>query len=355
MQFQYNPHVYASALLSLAKNRHQQHRLAMMAIDPSSRLLLERIKRVTGHHYMNRRLNFSLVCCFLLAVIAGISFRFTSPNPVRVPLQPRANKLLINPGNESVQKTFVLTSFVLVKEKPKKTTKTKYTKEIKEEQINDESISDPMPVSNNVAESPDDGTEVSNAKATFTPESREYSIVTSPTPSAPATNGIYVYPYVPNSSYSFQITEDTSKPQSRAMTYDELEAETSLQKTLQALNQIDWKKIEAGLSKNGKKVDINRLKNEIARSLENVDWNQINQDIPSEISDADQKRILENLQMQSMHLQNNKYTNKVRVQTLRQIKDQQEHWNQNELRKETETLQKTEQQLRKRILRIIYI
>jgi len=357
MQFQYNPHVYASALFSLAKNRHQRHRLAMMAIDPNSQLLLERIKRVTGHHHRNRRFNFASIGCFMIAILAGIGFLKFSHPALKTANRQSVNKVSVNPVNEASQKTFVFTSFTAVKEKPKIAVKPKRKKEIKDEDNGDEATNDVVAVSNDEAE-PQDESEVSNANAVFIPEKREYSIVTSPNipPPAPAAAEVNAYPYVPNSSFSFQILEDTLKPRSRTMTYDDLEAEVTMQKSLQALNQIDWEKIAKEMSRNGKKVDINKLKNEITKSLQNVDWNQINQDIPSTISNADQKRILENLQMQSQYLQDRKYTNRVRVQTLqRQIRIQQQNWNQNELRKEAETLEKAGQQTKKKILRITYI
>src|SRR4029077_5084003 len=44
IQFQYNPHTYASALLSLESTRHRHQQLAMTAIGKSNKLLLERVK-----------------------------------------------------------------------------------------------------------------------------------------------------------------------------------------------------------------------------------------------------------------------------------------------------------------------
>ncbi|MFI5156927.1 MAG: M56 family metallopeptidase, partial [Chitinophagales bacterium] len=48
IQFKYNPHVYASALLSLEKSRDHHAALALAAIGRSRQLLLDRIRRLTG-------------------------------------------------------------------------------------------------------------------------------------------------------------------------------------------------------------------------------------------------------------------------------------------------------------------
>ena len=74
MQFQYKPYAYASALLSLEKTRHQHHQLAMAAIGKSNHLLLERVKRVTGHSHIDRRYSLPLICFFLFALTIGFTF-----------------------------------------------------------------------------------------------------------------------------------------------------------------------------------------------------------------------------------------------------------------------------------------
>src|SRR5205085_9561758 len=58
MQFEYNAHAYASALLSIEQRRVKKLSLAMAAIGKSNQLLLDRVKRIlelpVSNHYGNR-------------------------------------------------------------------------------------------------------------------------------------------------------------------------------------------------------------------------------------------------------------------------------------------------------------
>jgi hypothetical protein len=53
-----------------------------------------------------------------------------------------------------------------------------------------------------------------------------------------------VYPYVPGTSFYFQAVEDTTLPKKYVMTLTDVKAKIAMEKSMQALQQMNWKKLE---------------------------------------------------------------------------------------------------------------
>ena len=357
IQFQYNPHAYASALLSLEKTRHKHHQFAMSAIGKSSQLLLERIKRVTGHKYMTRHYSFSVVCCFVLAVVTGL---LVVLNPKQTSFKIMLPPTVVN--SNSIQPTehtfYFINSAPTVAAKAKGVTKPAPKK--KTDEVGDSYwAADLVQVKNNEPENTDADEEENKNDDVITAdqtETRDFSIVTPENTDAPAVEGTNVYPYVPNSSFSFNLVEDTLVPTKPIMNMDDVNAAVSLQKTLKAMDQIDWKKIEQQLAKSGNKVQVKALKEQVIQSLRNVDWDKVNQQVPVTLSVVEEKRLRDNITVQERCLKDLKQKNQAQARTLqKQIMQQQYLLKQVELNKEVESIKSSNEQLRKKILRIIYI
>ncbi len=75
------------------------------------------------------------------------------------------------------------------------------------------------------------------------------------------------YPYVPGSSFYFQAVEDTTLPKKYVMAQNDLKAKQAMEKSMQALQQVNWKKLEATLKAQGMKVNIDQIQKEIETAL----------------------------------------------------------------------------------------
>ena len=345
IQFQYNPHTYASALLSLERTRHRHQQLAMTAIGKSNKLLLERVKRVTGHKYTARQYSLAMIGSFLFA-IAIACIAVINPEQQHLPMQA----IFPNQIKQAATKDFQQASFVFtvapIKEKTRKPVKTKSKPEIKQEE-NDYVGPNVFAVSQNETE---DMVEANNfITAAAPPEPRDYTISSSPAIAGPPvnTNG---YPYVPSSSFIFQETDDSARQANNNMTYYEIVSNESMQKTLHALDRINWSKIEKEIDKDGSLKNIAQIQNEIRKSLANIDVKKAGEDIALSCSKADEKRARENIKMQLQVLHYFKIKNQLNPHIAEQGLLQQQG-----LKKQLETIRKSQEILKKRITRIIYI
>jgi hypothetical protein len=102
-----------------------------------------------------------------------------------------------------------------------------------------------------------------------------------------------VYPFVPSTSFLYQVTEDTALPKKYVMTYKELQAKETMDKAIAALKEVDWIKLQKEVNaKGGKKIDILSLKKDLEIALRDVDWKKINEeseklnDAPEELTTA---------------------------------------------------------------------
>jgi hypothetical protein len=133
-------------------------------------------------------------------------------------------------------------------------------------------------------------------------EAIDYSIQTPKVAVTPPENSVLsdYYPYVPRSSFSYEIVPDSSSPLTAILSPEELNANQTMEKSLKALEAIDWKKLEKEMG-NGKNISINirKLKTELRRSLTTLNWKKINKDAEvSADADADANRINDDMQMQ---------------------------------------------------------
>ncbi|HTS43203.1 MAG TPA: M56 family metallopeptidase [Puia sp.] len=352
LQFQYNPHEYASALLMLEKSRQKQHHLALAAIGKSNQLLLERVRRVTGHQHNVSRYGYSLIGYFVLAIIVCCAVLFKPTRTLTLVSAQPAKSVKYISTRELQEKTFVtVTSPEKIKERKKLKPAEKSIHEEEDEPGNFQN--NLVFTSNNESDNGDAQNDATNIFAAIQPETREFTILSPETTPAPVSDNDNS-PYVPSSSFSYQIqvTDDTLKP---GMTYDEKSADETRQKALEALKEINWKKIQKEISTNGHKVDIDKLQGELQKAFDEVNWDKINSNIGSVLSEADEKRIRENIQLQTRRLQNIRFRNTTQARLLKQqINGQRLRLQQHELNKRIESIRNMQNQMLK-VLKIVYI
>ena len=98
-----------------------------------------------------------------------------------------------------------------------------------------------------------------------------------------------VFPYVPGTSFYFQTIEDTSLPKKYVMTDADVKAKAALEKSMEALQQVDWKKLEGSLKAQGMKVNIDQIQLEIQKAMLLVDWKKLNAESQNALDDANQE------------------------------------------------------------------
>ncbi|HMH34369.1 MAG TPA: M56 family metallopeptidase [Puia sp.] len=321
VQFQYNPHNYASALLSLERSRHGQAVLAMAAAGKSQQLLLERVRRLTGHsHPRSKQYVLAVVPLFLLSLLFAVLMLLEQQSISSrwiAAIAPAAPMLF----SETYPKTYS-SSPVMASEKSRKPTKRKARTSTNLAAVADDGGAGIEWVSSQQGESSQDDPADLVVTAAGQSEEREFSIASSPDPALPATVVENNFPYVPSASFSFQIQEDSARV-THIHDSDSRQARRSIIKALRALKEEDWE--------------------------------AINERITDPVSDADEERMKENIELQiqslkTVHLSNPKQA----LQLKTKIRAGQLKLKQVTIERQLESIRKQNEQVRK-AAKVVYI
>jgi len=347
IQFRYEPADYASALLSLEKTRHHQQTLILAAIGKSNQLLLERIRRFTGQKNPLGLYHSKLIGSLLLAMALSLILVFQ----IRQAKPKELIKSFMIAGIETKNKTYsgpkLLTISVIKNNKPTgKKTKKPYT--FHQEEINALTL-----ISND--ETAQDDAENSDANVALQSTPRESSIMLPASTSAPVVASTGSFPFVPSASFSYQILEDTARPGSFSSRNDVAKAEKSLEKALEALDEVDWNNIEKGLVQNGRQVYAKEILVDIHKSIHKLNLERISLDENTDLSEADETRIKEDIQLQQQSIDNCKLSKDFPTKQLlqKQVLIEKLRLQKNWERKQRELVRKIEEIKKKS--RIVYI
>jgi len=234
LQFRYDPHVYVSALMTLATSVQANPRLALAATGGNDGLLLQRVKRILKLHTAPEPLKgrtLVFLCCILLIVGMALSRPTVSIIPDRMESPARTVAIPskdIPALRESTTLTFV-TVGIPVKDRPadhpaaasvspKKPVHSHHRDEDSYDDDDQEIIL--TDASSTTTDADDDGALVGYASSV---QHRDYSIaahttvspkvdVVSPPPSGEGCPLEAPAPYVPHSSFSFQRIQDSTYP-----------------------------------------------------------------------------------------------------------------------------------------------
>lgn len=287
LQFEYNAHAYASALLAIEKKRIMNVTLGMAATGKNNRMLLDRVKRILNQPVSTRYNNRMVGHLFAGLLLAFIAWSNPGNVIVRTILNADA-KDVAAASSENKDAVFVSNPVAEVK-KEKKAPKAKSVYDVKmqyasmTEEEQQEVLSD---IATQVAY--DAAEYIPAAIQAAADEIRDFSITEQLTTERPVMATIATTPYVPSTSFSYYF-QDSTKPGVVNLSAQEKAANESLRKALRALEEVDWTTLEKQLKEAGDKIDIRKLQAEIKKSLKNVDWEKVNAETKLEQLQIDAK------------------------------------------------------------------
>lgn len=273
LQFEYNPHAYASALLAIEQKRVMNVALGIAATGKNNRMLLDRVKRILNQPVTARYSNRMIAHLFAGMLLAFIAW--SNPGNVIV------KKILNNDTNTPVASTennnaVFASSPVAATTAEKKEHKQHVTLSRKKEEAAIAEQEEQEVLSQLAMQVAFDAAEyIPTAIQAATAELRDFSITEQLTTEKPALATTITTPYVPSTSFSYYF-QDSTKPGVVILSPEEKAANESLRKALRALEEVDWTTLEKQLKNAGDKLDIRKLQYEIKKSLQNVDWEKVN-------------------------------------------------------------------------------
>jgi len=291
LQFNYDPHQYATALLRLEQNRPAMHHVAMAATGDSNKVLLHRIQRIMGVPRIESQHGFKLLAYFLsIALLCFIAF--VNPGDMIIPKlsgEVSTVRVIHSPAfaamNSAETKSTNMLKSEAVQVKPDEPKSGGSKPSARKEIIAPAETADEQDETDfSILAALDESAEVSAVVDAVHAEARDFTTPEPETPVVPLTTSETVMPFVPYSSFSYQAPADTSVHGFKAESYEERIARESLIKMQNALNKLDWDKIGKGLKKG--KTDLIALREELEKSLQDLNWKQINKEVKDSLNKA---------------------------------------------------------------------
>ena len=295
IQFQYHPHNYASALLTLEKSRMGPLTYGIAACGKNQQQLLTRIERILGIQHKQTGI-FQLGACLIALLLLGF---IATINPAKVAVDKFGtdglllvdNTIMGLQYNDEPNSSFTNADNLLNTGKKDSQLK-KDTPPVsaaapskKNEPVNTRSVYV-------TAFTTEDNAEEENIQSASRKETIDFSLPQKEPAVIPVTEtpeALVEEPYVPANSFSYQLTQDTAMPKMKGETYNERIAKDALIKVQRAFEQINWQKIERQLKYNRR--DLAKLKKEIALQIQNLDWQKINNDVQTRLSQQQLEKL----------------------------------------------------------------
>jgi beta-lactamase regulating signal transducer with metallopeptidase domain len=270
LQFQYNAHAYASALLAIEQKRVMKVALGMAATGRNNLMLLDRIKRILNQPVTTRYSNRMVAHLFAGLLLALIAWS----NPGNVIVKNILHEAsIVQAPKEKAGHVFVsneLPSVKLTTAKRKLPQQKLHTVDIV---VNEQADETPELISQVAYQSIQYVPQVIEASAE---NLRDFSITEQLMVDKPAAViSLTAAPFVPSTSFSY-FMQDSIKPGLTAVTPDEKAATESLRKALRALEEINWEKLGNQLKEAGDKIDVTKLQEEVRKALKQIDWEKVN-------------------------------------------------------------------------------
>jgi len=299
LQFRYDAGQYASALLLLEKNRLHTPALTIAATGNSKKLLLNRVERILNRKCSNTAINQKLVAyllsAFLISFIGwynpGKMIEKTIDTVKNTAFNIEAPEQLNFPSPEFVKEAPLTNPNSITRKKKVQTNRpsqNSFNENDQPEQRVAERVTEEMPEESDYQRSSPSVMSYIGAES----EIREYSI----SEYSPATEPNYsadVHPYIPSTSFSYHLLEDTALPKKYIPTQSEIKAKEAMTTALKALQEIDWQKLEKEMTEAGKKIDIIKLQQELKKAITDVDWKKINEEIQSSLIQTENELMRE--------------------------------------------------------------
>ncbi len=365
MQFQYHPHNYASALLTLEKSRMMPITYGIAAGGKNQQQLLTRIERIMGLPHKQTgvyHIGASLLALLLLGFIATI-------NPAKVAVDKFGTDALLLAGNTIPGFSYSEEAPLIINTKPaaKAVNNPVPAKAAVAAQLHTAASTKHNaygaalinPVAYTASGASEDNDDDENILTAAQKETIDFALPAKEPAVVPATvvkDAFVAEPYVPASSFSYQLMQDTAMPKIKGSTYTEHVQKDAVLRAQKALEQINWQKIEKQLKYSRR--DMARLKTELTRQIQKLNWQKITNEVKLQ-STQEQLEKLQEAANQDQQLKHYQRTEAYNEAMLRQLAEQEQLIKESqqralESRKATELQErKLQQELKKR--RIIYI
>jgi Zn-dependent protease with chaperone function len=290
LQFCYEPQSYARALLTLEQNRMDTGVLALAATGKDKYFLLNRVKRILGQEPKSNPFSQKLVAYLLSTLLIAFIGWYNPGNIIVKKLDaaqvPTAAVETIQtfftpPVPETIEKEPASTGEEPVAKTPKSTCSEQKDPYKKLEQIIELTTEAKLAaIAKHLEELPQELAGFVNNM-----ELVNYSLAEkASSPQAPLAQ--QVYPYVPGTSFYFQPMEDTTLPKKYVMSPAEIKAKEAMERSMQALQQMNWKQLEIVLKAQGMKVNIEQMQREIEKAMQQIDWKKLNEECNQTLEEA---------------------------------------------------------------------
>lgn len=298
LQFCYEPHSYATALLKLEQSRINANELALAATGKDKHFLLNRVKRILGTEPESTPFNQKMIAYLLSALLIAFIGWYNPGNLIvkklvavrePVPAMEAVQTFATPPASDLVKEAVDPVDNDEPAEQPQKATGCPGQKDTykKLEQLIELTTDARLAALSKQLDA------IPGQMADFVTdvEAADYTLTEgTPVPPLPLLPPAQqVFPYVPGTSFYFQAIEDTSLPKKYVMTDADVKAKAALEKSMEALQQVDWKKLECALKAQGMKVNIDQVQLEIQKAMLQVDWKKLNAESQNAQDDANQE------------------------------------------------------------------
>lgn len=290
LQFRYDAQAYARALLLLEQNRVATSGLVLAATGKDKQLLLNRVKRILGKEPVNTPVNHKMIAYLLSSLLIGF-IGWYNPGKVIVKKIETVRAQVVNTELDytfttpPAKATTVEDNKTPAVPRPKRKADTNLVK------TTEPAPNDPLQKLEQLIELATDARlaalaeemeQMAEPVASFVdnfetieftaPDYSSKMTITGP----PATS---IFPYVPGNSFFYLPVEDTSLPKKYVLTSADLNAKEALEKTLKALKQINWQKLEAEIKAQGQQVDMQKVQAELEKAMQEIDWHRVNAEV----------------------------------------------------------------------------
>jgi beta-lactamase regulating signal transducer with metallopeptidase domain len=336
LQFNYDPHQYASALLKLEQNRPSIHPIAMAATGSSKKLLLNRIQRIMGVRAVETQQGFKLLAyfltvgllCFIALVNPGDLIKARIADHISLVVSTITPPEAVEHQSNDLKSNIPLAAVSIVHTSVKRTIKSAPRISHKPASTESELLAD-YEDDSKLAEltALESGTDVPEVVEAVHEEVRDFTTPELEKPDLPAAAAEYALPFVPYSSFSYQNPVDTGARKVKQESYEERVARESLIRAQSALNKLDWKKIGKSLKQG--KADALTLRQQIQTCLQDLNWKQINQEVRDSLNQAQLNNTKESLSREYELMNAYKSQQSKLDQLTKQLRQQQDVYKKN--------------------------
>jgi beta-lactamase regulating signal transducer with metallopeptidase domain len=302
LQFRYDARSYAEALLLLEQQRLAvSPALTVAATGKSKQLLLNRVKRILTNEPVTTPLNQKFIAYLFSILLIGFIGWY---NPGKVIIKTIAEVTLPPVATTETPFSFNTEAITTIDDPDEEASPAPENETPAQKEVTGNNHEEPAnPPYNELKEFIEEVTDARLAEvsssfeaipaqlASFagTLESVDFSLPANETSPADENSSPERYPYIPNSSFSYQVVEDTTLPKKYIMTVTDQKAKASMDLALAALKEIDWKKLGKELQAAGKEINVEQLQNEIKKAMKEVDWKKIQDESQQALAQADEE------------------------------------------------------------------